>query len=93
MAFGVVVRVQQTCLHFWMRYFTEVIDSGGGLDAIFLDFAKAFDKVPHGRLLAKLRAHGFDGHVVAWIEAWLRPKDRKSSGYVLMDRCPGGVLY
>ena len=54
---------------------TEVIDSGGGLDAIFLDFAKAFDKVPHGRLLAKLRAHGFDGQVVAWIEAWL--KDRK----------------
>ena len=70
---------------------TEVIDSGGGLDAFFLDFAKAFDKVPHGRLLAKLRAHGFDGH-----KLW--PGSRHglkigSSGYVLMDRCPGGILY
>ena len=59
----------------FMDEVTEVMDSGGSIDAIFLDFAKAFDKVPHGRLLAKLRAHGFDGQVVAWIEAWL--KDRK----------------
>lgn len=54
---------------------TEIIDSGGSLDAVFLDFAKAFDTVPHGRLIAKLRAHGFGGQIVAWIEAWL--KDRK----------------
>jgi len=52
---------------------TEVIDSGGALESF--RFCQAFDKVPHGRLLAKLRAHGFDGQVVAWIEAWL--KDRK----------------
>ena len=55
---------------------TEIIDSGGSLDAqFFLDFAKAFDTVPHGRLIAKLRAHGFGGQIVAWIEPWL--KDRK----------------
>ena len=59
----------------FMDEVTEVMDSGGSIDAIFLDFAKAFDKVPYGRLLAKLRARGFDGQVVAWIEAWL--KDRK----------------
>jgi len=38
---------------------------------IFLDFAKAFDKVPHMRLLAKLCAHGIDGHVLKWISSWL----------------------
>ena len=32
-------------------------------------------KVPHQRLLAKIRAHGIDGEVASWIEAWLR--DRK----------------
>jgi len=54
---------------------TEIIDSGGSLYAVFLHFAKAFDTVPHGRLIAKLRAHSFGGQIVAWIEAWL--KDRK----------------
>ena len=38
---------------------------------IFLDFAKAFDRVLHRRLLAKLRAHGIDGLVLRCIESWL----------------------
>ena len=32
---------------------------------------KAFDKVPHQRLLLKLKAHGVDGLVCNWIKAWL----------------------
>ena len=31
-----------------------------GCVSIFLDLAKAFDKVPHGRLLEKLRKHGIN---------------------------------
>ena len=42
---------------------------------VYLDLAKAFDTVPHRRLLAKIRAHGIDGRVARWIEAWL--DDRK----------------
>ena len=37
---------------------TEDVNEKNNVDVIFLDFAKAFDKVPHMRLLAKLRAHG-----------------------------------
>ena len=37
---------------------TDVINQKGSVDVIFLDFAKAFDKVPNRRLLAKLQAHG-----------------------------------
>jgi hypothetical protein len=37
---------------------TKVIDAGKPFDVVFLDFAKAFDKVPRERLLEKLRAHG-----------------------------------
>ena len=37
------------------------------MDVIFLDFAKAFDKVPHKRLILKLRAHGIIGKVALWI--------------------------
>ena len=50
---------------------TELIDSGANVDVFYLDFAKAFDKVPHQRLLAKLRGHGITGLITGWIENWL----------------------
>jgi len=46
---------------------TSSVDSKQNVDTIYLDFAKAFDKVPHQRLLLKLRAHGIDGAVCDWI--------------------------
>ena len=51
------------------------MNEGRSSDVIYLDFAKAFDKVPHQRLLVKLRAHGVDGVLLTWIGSWLR--DRK----------------
>lgn len=44
-------------------------------DIIYLDFKKAFDTVPHGRLLVKLKAHGIGEELCSWIENWLT--DRK----------------
>jgi hypothetical protein len=41
--------------------------SKGQVDVILLDFAKAFDKVPHRRLLHKLKFYGIDGTTLAWI--------------------------
>jgi hypothetical protein len=35
---------------------TEILDQGGTVDMIYRDFAKAFDSVPHRRLLAKLES-------------------------------------
>ena len=40
---------------------TSYLDSGYPVDVIYLDFQKAFDKVPHRRLALKLSAHGIDG--------------------------------
>ena len=37
---------------------TGCVDAGNSVDVIFLDFAKAFDKVPHRRLVSKLKSHG-----------------------------------
>jgi len=38
---------------------------------IFLDFTKAFDKVPHSRLMSTITAHGIHGRVGRWIGDWL----------------------
>jgi hypothetical protein len=51
---------------------TKVIDGGLPFDVIFLDFAKAFDKVPRERLLEKLRAHGVRGRALNWIRTGLQ---------------------
>jgi Reverse transcriptase (RNA-dependent DNA polymerase)/Endonuclease-reverse transcriptase len=50
---------------------TRTVDNGEAFDAVFLDFAKAFDKVPHARLLKKLKAKGIDGQLLNWIKNWL----------------------
>ena len=48
---------------------TAKADSGKSIHIIYLDFAKAFNKVPTQRLLKKLKAHGVEGRVAGWIEA------------------------
>jgi len=55
----------------------EEIDQGEAVDAIFLDFAKAFDKVRHRRLVTKLRSHSIDGKVGNWICNWLTGREQR----------------
>ena len=50
---------------------TEILDDGGTVDVVYMDFMKAFDKVPHERLLAKLSAYGIGGDVLTWIRSFL----------------------
>ena len=40
-------------------------------DVVFLDLAKAFDSVPHERLLLKLKSNGIDGCLHAWLRHFL----------------------
>lgn len=49
----------------------EVIANGSVVDCIYFDFAKAFDTVPHRRLLKKLECYGIKGKIVQWIKAFL----------------------
>ena len=50
---------------------TRCIDEGGSMDVGFLNLAKAFDKIPHKRLIEKLRKHGIGGKLKCVIESWL----------------------
>ena len=49
---------------------TKRVDKGSPVD-IIIDFQKAFDKVPHQRLLLNLKAHGIWDGIIDWIEQWL----------------------
>jgi hypothetical protein len=60
---------------------TKLTDEGILVDVFYLDFAKAFDKVPHGRLLVKLESKGITGDLKAWIGEWLAGRTQK----VLVD--------
>ena len=46
-------------------------------DLIIMDFAKAFDKVPHRRLLHKLDYYGIRGSTYKWINSWLSVRTRQ----------------
>ena len=46
-------------------------------DVIIMDFAKAFDKVPHRRLLYKLDYYGIRGSTHKWISSWLSERSQK----------------
>ena len=46
-------------------------------DVIIMDFAKAFDKVPHRRLLYKLDYNGIRGSTHKWITSWLSGRFQK----------------
>ena len=47
------------------------VDNGSAVGVVYLDFQKAFDKVPHQRMLLKLKAHNIGNVVINWIEKWL----------------------
>ena len=58
---------------------TEATDKMTPTDVVYLDFAKAFDKVPTERLLRKVEAHGIGGKVGSWIRAWLTDRKQRVS--------------
>ena len=51
--------------------FHHPIDRGESGDTFYMDFQKAFDKVQHKRLLAKLSSHRISGNMINWIESFL----------------------
>ena len=50
---------------------TKWVDDWSPVDVIYLDFQKAFDKVPHKRLILKLKSHGMGNSIIKWIEQFL----------------------
>lgn len=72
-----------SCLSSWTKSFNEKEP----IDVIYLDYEKAFDKVPITRLLLKLDFIGIRGKLLKWIEAFLRHRTYQVRvGEALSDR-------
>ena len=56
---------------------TKILDEGGTIHTIYMDFMKAFDKVPHRRLIAKLRAYGISERMCKWIENFVYERKQR----------------
>ena len=56
------------CINKW----TQDHDDNKPTDVVYLDFEKAFDRVPFQRLLTKLEHHGIRGNLLKWISAFLQ---------------------
>jgi hypothetical protein len=70
----------RSCATNLLEFFEKVtseLDKGEAIDVIYLDFAKAFDTVPHERLKKKLKVHGLGGEVLDWISAWLAGRKQR----------------
>jgi hypothetical protein len=75
----------------FMDKVTKIIDEGSSADIFYLDFAKAFDKVPHERLIIKLEAKGVTGKVKDWIREWLKDRSQRVVvGDKVSDECDVG---
>ena len=73
-------RKNRSCLTNLLEYLDDLVnavDEKDWVDINYLDCEKAFDRVPQGRLSAKLGSVGISGRVLGWIENFLR--DRRQS--------------
>ena len=70
-------RSGRSCISQLLNHHTKILEElelGGKIDVIYLDFAKAFDKVHHGVLLQKLQNIGITGNLFEWLKEFLRAR-------------------
>ena len=58
---------------------TKILDSGGFIDVVYCDFQKAFDTVPHNRLLDLLTHYGINELIFSWISDFLSNRKQQVS--------------
>jgi hypothetical protein len=56
---------------------TDAINKGYWVILVLLDFAKAFDSVPHDELIEKAKAYGFDEKLLRWLANFLRNRRQR----------------
>ena len=77
-------RKNRSCETQLLEFVTDLIDIKRNIkqiDVIVMDFSKAFDKVPHNRLLLKLKYDGNRNNTLRWLKNFLYDRQQ----YVVID--------
>ena len=72
-------RSGRSCLTQMLDHFDDIYEGftrGEDTDSIYLDYAKAFDKVDLNLLVLKLRRYGFHNKLIDWIESFLSDREQ-----------------
>jgi hypothetical protein len=70
-----------------MESWTREMDKRKQVDVIYIDFKKAFDSVPHRRLLQKLTMYGISGKLHKWIEQFVTGRSQSVSVNGCLSTC------
>nr|VZH99101.1 unnamed protein product [Spirometra erinaceieuropaei] len=83
----------------WFNRWTREVDGSNAVYAVYVDFKKAFDSVPHQRLLHKLNRTGLRGNLLRWIQSFLIGRsqivhvgDRQSAEVAVESGVPQGSV-
>ncbi len=60
-----------------LDYISYYLSLGDAVDTMYLDFSKAFDTVPHRRLIQKLECYGITGKLLKWIKSFLTNRKQR----------------
>ncbi|BHF57082.1 hypothetical protein SprV_0100002300 [Sparganum proliferum] len=78
---------------------TRAVDGGNAVHAVYVDFKRAFDSVPHQRLLYRLSRTGIRGNLLRWIQSFLIGRsqivhvdDRQSAEVAVESDVPQGSV-
>ena len=73
-------RSGHSCLTQLLHHFDDILENfleGKDTDCIYLDYAKAFDKVDHALLLKKMTKYGIHPRMIKWIESFLTDRSQQ----------------
>ena len=71
--FITVLQLIRVLVELW----TDILDKVRCVDVIYCEFMKAFDKVPHRRLLQTLENYGIKGCILQWITDFLKHRKQR----------------
>ena len=73
-----------------MEDWSNYVENDESWDTVYLDFAKAFNSVPHERLLLKVSAYGIRGQLLSWIKDFLTERRQyviSQRRIIILERC------